>query len=314
VPGKTEPPIGDRPPLIECDLPLGRPGAVAHNELVLSGWAASPKGISGVAVQVGDRVWNASYGLDTPAVAERLPDLPGAERSGYRLQIDTSGWEPGPHYVTVAAFDLEGGRSAVEGQVEVSPFAEPRPLPPAGLAELADDEVALAVDPPLSTAGTCEIAGPLEVSGWAYAKDGIEAVVVTLDGGLQYEAPRPAVRPDLLDRFGRAVAEDAGFVLRLHPADCPPGRHTLSVAAVSREGHSAGFEYDLLCSPEPESVAIDSGSPLAAGDLHQSSDDADMWRSRALLAEADAALSRAEANLARRAQEATLRALRDAAG
>jgi hypothetical protein len=314
VPGNPEPPIGDSP-LIECDLPLGRPGLIAHNDLLLSGWAASPKGISGVAVQIEDRQWNASFGLDTPALGDRLRDFPGAGRAGYRLQVDTSSWTPGPHYVTVAAFDSEGGRSAVEGQVEIRPFDDPGGDGPSGLA-LGEEEVAICLDPPLDADGVCEIAGPLRVSGWAHAKEGVEAVVVTLDGSLQHEALGPVVRPDLLGSLGREIADGAGFALQLDPVDCPPGPHTLTVVALSRDGRTAGLERELACrAPGPAAGADwapdESSTRLPAGD-RDAAEAARVWESRALLAESDAALSRAEANLARRAQEATLRALRDA--
>lgn len=319
MPGEPEPTSDESPPLIECDLPLGRHGLVAHNELVLTGWAASPKGVSGVAVQVDGRVWNASYGLDTPGLADRLPDVPGADRAGYRLHVDSSAWTEGTHYVTVAAFDRQGGRSAVEGPVEIRPFAiHPTPAPSDGAA-LAD--VTLVLDSPAIAAGPCRVEGPVEICGWAHAEQGIEAVVVTLDGTLQYEALRPIVRPDLLDRFGREIAAEAGFALRIDPADCLPGRHSLSVSALGRDGGAAGVEGELLCRPAPDAGDRSAGSPGSLDRMpdptaprlreEPASDGERMWRDRALLAEADAALCRAESNLARTAQEATLRKLRD---
>lgn len=289
---------------------------MAHNELSLSGWAASPKRVAGIAIQIGDRQWNASYGLDTPELENRLRGFPDATRAGYRLDIDTSDWTAGPHHVTVAAFDLEGGRSAIEGQVEVRPFDTSATASPS--APVTRDGVTLSVDNPVVADGACEIEGPLEISGWAHADEGIEAVVVTLDGGaLQYEALRPVVRPDLLEELGRETAANAGFALLIDPADCPPGRHRLSIAALSQDGRSSGVECDLVCRPTdvtsvPTDVewTSDRVTPTIRDDETELSDSA-MWKSRALLAESDAALCRAEANLARTAQEAALRSLRD---
>jgi hypothetical protein len=110
--------------------------------LVLSGWATSPLGIAGVVVQIEERQWNASYGLDTPALAG-TPESPHAERAGYRLRIDTSAWAPRPCYVTVAAFDLEGGRSAIEGSVEIRPFELPSRTVEENLARIEAGRVAL---------------------------------------------------------------------------------------------------------------------------------------------------------------------------
>jgi len=312
-------PISDGPPLIECDLPLGRPGLTAHNDLRLSGWSASPKGIAGVVVQIDERQWNTSYGHDTPAVGQRHPAIEGAGRAGYHLSVDTSGWEPGTYYVTVAAFDREGGRAAVEGQVEVRPF-------PAQDVEDAGDAAATVVDGPVirldapldAAAEPCEIEGPVTVSGWAHADEGIEAVLVTVDGTVQYEALRPIARPDLLVDLGREVALSAGFTLQLGALDCPPGAHSLTVAALTRGGRTAGVERELRCrsplAPQlgapPVERALEPSAPrLRDGDVELSETDR-AWKERALLAEADAAQSRAEAGLARTEQERVRRELR----
>jgi hypothetical protein len=253
-----------------------------------------------VAVQVEDRVWNASYGLDTPWLTRRVGGVPNVERAGYHLRIDTSGWSPGPHYVTVAAFDLEGGRSAIEGSVYV------RPLEKSGdvnddVTGPSDNEVTICLDRPLIPGGICEVSGPPSVSGWAHAESGIEAVVVTLDHRVQHEALRPIARPELLDRHGPEIAAEAGFALRLHASECPPGRHTLEVAALARDGRAAGFECELICH--------DTSAPLDG--VRRADGSARTLEDRMLLAEVDAAASRAETDLARRQRESTVRALRD---
>lgn len=59
------------------DLSIERECAVVHNDLVLTGWAMSPAGISGVIVQIDDRLFHASYGLDTAWLAESTPEIEG---------------------------------------------------------------------------------------------------------------------------------------------------------------------------------------------------------------------------------------------
>jgi hypothetical protein len=315
VAGEREP-ISDEPPLIECDLPLGRPGLVVHDSLVLSGWAASPKGIAGIAVQIGERQWNAAYGLDTPAVADRLPAVDGSGRAGFHLPLTTSGWEPGSHFVTVAAFDNAGGRTAVEGAVEVRPFGDESPQD-GGTAHGAGD-VILELDLPLSPDGPIEVEGPPTITGWAHASEGIEAVLVTVDDTLQYEALRPIVRPDLLATLGREDAATAGFSLRLDPSDFPPGTHTLTVAALTRDGRVAGVAGEVVSrsplAPRLDAVAIDWMAERVAPRLREPgaepTDAERMWESRALAAEADAAHARAQALLARGEQERAWRLLR----
>jgi hypothetical protein len=313
---------------VNCSLPLGRHGLTVHNELLLDGWAVSPKGVSGVAVQIGDRQWNASYGLDTSLPTGAAEDVPGADRCGYRLCIDTAGWEPGPHYVTVAAFDVEGGRAAIEGTVQVRPFDAPCSTIAQHRAALAEGRVAMSLDSPCAWDGVCEVDGALEISGWAHAENGIEAVLVTLDRHVQYEALRPIVYPKLLGDLGRDTASKAGFVLRVDPADCPPGRHHLTVVAIGRDGHATGIEQELSVLPDPEPKATDHDgatldvdwmtdreAPTLQRDAARPTEKADlerlieMWEDRALLAEADAALSRAEAGVAKTQQEDAMRML-----
>jgi hypothetical protein len=315
-------------PSLECNLPLGRPGLIAHNELVLEGWAVSPRGIAGVAVQIEERQWNASYGLDTPAIVKRVPEFPQAERAGYRLAIDTSGWTAGLYYVTVAAFDVEGGRSAIEGHVDVRPFEPPDPATEHRPPSLTNGEMAMHLDTPSLSEGVTEVEGPVDIVGWAHAEEGIEAVVVTIDGSIQYEALRPIVRPDLLETHGIEIAAEAGFALRLHPSECPPGRHSLSVVALGRDGGTQGVQGELVCgsaeaTPEDAvgSPAVtwlqDRDEPAPIPDWESARSDParatiSMWEDRALLAEADAALSRTEADLAARSQERTARDLQTA--
>lgn len=309
-------------PLVECDLPIGQEGTTAHNELVLSGWAIAPLGISGIAVQIEDRVWNASYGLDTPWLAERFADVPNPARAGYHLRIDTSGWTPGPRCVTVAAFDIKGGRSAIEGPVDIQPF-EGAAASDANGGSALTDEVAIQLDGPLASDGPCEVTLPLRVTGWATAPSGVEAVVVTLDGRVQHEALRPIARPELLASHGPEVAGDAGFALQLDTTECQPGPHTLTVVARARDGKTAGVEREPLCRPPAQT----DGSPAAAtpiawlerrdvpqqrGEPRDPGSTAAAWEDRALMAEADAAASRAEARLALKHQESALRARRDA--
>jgi SAM-dependent methyltransferase len=248
-------------PRLGCDFPLDRPGEIVHNELLLTGWALSPVGISGVVVQIGDRLLHASYGLETPWAAENMPELVGADRGGFRLELDTSTWAPGPRKVTITAYDQEGGRGDIAGEVNVLPFETPKHTREENLAAIAAGEIALQLELPPTAETTPEVASPVEIAGWAYAAEGVDAVLVTIDGQTRYEALHPIARPDLLDGYGEEVAAKAGFVLRLHTRDAPPGWHRLSVVAVDGGQRAVGVETSFVCLPEPSpSDAPDHGA------------------------------------------------------
>jgi hypothetical protein len=262
-----------------------------------------------VAVQIGERLWNAAYGLDSPAIARLQPEAPGANRAGYELRIDTSSWDSGRHYVTVAAFDLKGQRTAVEGWIEVLPFKSPPETVRANRSALVDGGVVLMLDKPAIANRTETIDGMVEVSGWAYAEDGIETVMVTIDGRHQHEAVRAINCPGLFRDYGQEVAAEAGFASCIDRVLIPPGRHSISVVAVSAGGQTAGIERtidvprnseDTEDKPDLESPGADLESEGVG--LH--------WRDRALLAEADAAISRTECNIARTQYEHAAQELR----
>ena len=308
--------------MIECDLPLGRPGLVVHNELLLSGWAAGPTGVTGVVVDVDERTWTAGYGLDTPGLRERLPSYKDADQAGYRLWIDTSTWSPGSRHVAVATYTEDGRRYAIEGEIDVQPFSPRGSDPVLDTAALGEDVVALKLDAPDIEDGVARIEAPLEVRGWAHAGEGIETVLVTIDGVHQYEALRPVARPELVEDLGRGAAKSAGFCLLVDPVEYAAGTHKLSVVALTGTGRVSGTECEFVWVP-PDTASTaggledsdrDDGVPARRNDCLDAADPNRPWEDRALVAEADAAMSRTEARLAISGQEHALRQLRHAEG
>lgn len=239
-------------PVLACDVPIDQPGLLVHHELALSGWAVSVRGIESVAVTIdGERQLQASYGLDTPWVAETAPDMPGAGTAGYELRLDTSKWTPGSHRIAIVATDRKGRRATVAGRVEVVPFEQPRYSVADNRAAIAAGEPVMWVEEPRIVDGVPELDGGLDVSGWAYAPGGIESVLVTVDGLSRYEALRPISRADLLAEYGAEVAAESGFFLSLDRAELLPGPHSISVVALARNGQAVGIEGKVVCPAEP---------------------------------------------------------------
>jgi SAM-dependent methyltransferase len=246
-------------PSIACDQQIGSAGFVAHNSLRLTGWATSPHGIAGVVVQVEDRVLNAAYGLDTPWLAAHEDDGLNA-RAGFELDIDTSGWEPGPRALTIASFDQAGGRDELTGQIEILPYEPVRYAPGEVEEAIAAGGTVMWLESPTILDGPCTVDGRLEVRGWAYAQQGLDSVRVTIDGD-SIPALHPIVRPDLIERLGPKDAGEAGFVLTLDPHECAVGEHELTVVAMGRDGRNVGVSGEVVCREEPERRQPGQGEP-----------------------------------------------------
>jgi len=235
---------------------------MVHNELVLSGWAVSPQGVSQVAVEIDGRVFNATYGLDTPWAEESMPDTYAARtQAGFHLSVDTSTWSSGRRELRIVAFDGEDRGGELVGEVDVRPFAPPKYTVEDNLAAIAAGDVVMWLESPVLVVGPCREEAPVELIGWAYARDGIEKVVATVDGRATYEALRPISRPYLLGDYGPEVAGKGGFVIHLDPAECPPGVHRVAVVAIGRNGQAVGVENELTCLPAEEEEP-----PPAAGE------------------------------------------------
>lgn len=230
---------------------------LAHNELMVSGWAAAATGIASVRVRIAGREYSAAYGL-APLDRSSIPSWPGADGAGFELRLDTRTWARGEHPFEIVAIDGTGARAAIEGLADVQPF-EPPPYGDLETMEaLAHGRPTMWCERP-DVFVSKEAASPVEVSGWATSPAGIERVFVTIDERLRIDAVHGLARPDLRSRFGDDVAVDGGFAVRLDPTECPPGWHDLAIVAVSRDGRGLGVAGKLHCLdiPVDDGVAVD---------------------------------------------------------
>lgn len=267
-------------------------------------------------VDIGDRSLNASFGLDSPEVAARMPDMPGADRAGYLLRVDTSGWESGTRHVKIATYDHDQNVATIVGDIAIRPFEVVKPTVEEAGARVAAGKVAMCLDSPSVPGADEAVDVPVRVHGWAHAPQGIEAVVITVDGRYQHEALRPVCRPDLLNQYGRDVSLDAGFTSLLLDEECGPGRHTVTIVALGKEGNAVGTTRELLCGAESTASSdsrIERQGDLAKPKLRdkkRAPEAETALEDRVFLAEASAAQSRAEARLVHEHQRSFGRAWR----
>jgi GT2 family glycosyltransferase len=96
---------------VSCDEPaVPRDGGTTlSGKVLVRGWASATSGVRRVEVcaEKGAPV-EARYGFYRPDVAADLPDIPTADRSGFRAVLDLGELPDGRHHITVRAFSNSG--------------------------------------------------------------------------------------------------------------------------------------------------------------------------------------------------------------
>lgn len=254
--------VADRGPVLGLDAGGAHP-VFCQNAFLLSGWAVAACGIAAVEVHVAEQELEACYGLPAPDQADNWPEFPDADHSRFRLEVDASGWRRGEHRFRVMAKDTKGAATSLEGIADVQPFEQPPTDEAEIVAAVNGGGSAMWCEVPDLAGGKVTEEHP-EIRGWAIAPEGIDRVLVTVDRNLRLRATHNLARPDLRWVFGEKTAGSCGFVLRLDPAELPPGCHELAVVAVTKGSRAIGcsgkiqrIEYEPPL-PTP-SEALDTG-------------------------------------------------------
>jgi hypothetical protein len=81
------------PVLIHLDGPSSG-AVVARRPFIVAGWALDPeRPLTAVVVGIDRQLWAGTRtGLRRPDVAAAYPDVPGAETSGWRAELDLTDW------------------------------------------------------------------------------------------------------------------------------------------------------------------------------------------------------------------------------
>lgn len=96
-------------------IPIGwvdtpSPGATLSGSIPMKGWAADETGITSVCLYVDRKQVSCTEDITIarPDVAAAWPTIPGSEKSGWQMQLDTSSLSPGQHQMLFQATSKSG--------------------------------------------------------------------------------------------------------------------------------------------------------------------------------------------------------------
>ena len=107
---------------VSCDEPEAPQdgGTTLSGKVLVRGWALATSGVRRVEVQAGKGpAIEARYGFYRPDVAEDIPDLSTADRSGFRAVLDLGELPDGRHHITIRAFSNGGAQSELRVPVVI---------------------------------------------------------------------------------------------------------------------------------------------------------------------------------------------------
>lgn len=150
--------------------------------------------------------------------------------------------------------------------------APPTFEPPAADMELVDavraDRIVMSWDVPTDAQSGATLEQPVQITGWAYSRAGIDTVVVLIDR-TPVRADYGQPRPDVVEALREPDAFRCGFSAVLDDQVCGPASHELSVVAVDRNQHAIGLTRTVVVGPSSgdDSSGSEAAPPPSVGGL-----------------------------------------------
>jgi ADP-heptose:LPS heptosyltransferase/GT2 family glycosyltransferase len=239
----------DLPPIrIQIDEALASDEGV----ITISGWAIGLAPMVSIDVWLDDeRLGGAEFGARRDDVAKTYPDYVNAALSGFKFVSDGRNLGEGKKTFLVRCA-IQGGLTR---EMAVPLILRPPPKPPAAAG--ASDALVHCDDFHLTTDGR------LRVQGWAICSQGVEAVMVFLDGVLIGETQVGLERADVGNAYPKVPgARKSGFNFSGAAAEGVTGEHILSVRVRTPHGRAGGVRIPIVAveaaaSPTAEAGAAD---------------------------------------------------------
>jgi len=228
---------------LECDMAT----LSANGDLAISGWALASAGIDRIRVFLRDELLGdellgeAGYGLDRPDVGNQFPTLMRSHQAGFRFtaKVDPSQLQ------SELVFELE----------TVLKDATSRRYPVAIAVQASRASAAAGVPDPLFVLDEPRVIdgrvkdilqNGLLINGWAVARDGIDRIVVELDGieaGTAYYGIRREDVAHAYPAWPNALL--SGFTLSLPRRVFTAGHHSVTVRAIGKSSAERAITFGI---------------------------------------------------------------------
>lgn len=211
--------------VINSQTCIDAPGTdTLYGDVTVSGWSISHAGISRVDFYVDNFTWAGSTSAiynraDVAAVYNASGAYPNSLKSGFSYTIDADLLSEGTHTIYIAAISKDGSVQWSTRVIHVGPKAQ------------------MCIDSP----GEGTTQSSFTVSGWAVSLSGLSRVDVYADGNVYIGSnssiiSRSDVNAIINSKGQYANATQSGFSIAIPAGTLTPGKHAISIAAISNDG------------------------------------------------------------------------------
>lgn len=250
-PAAPEPAITEKPEAEDIWFFCDTTEVDSTGHCLLSGWSAARVGLTALTLHYGGiEVGTATLGLLRPDVARAYPDLPKADKTGFRFDLTHApGFPEGPASLVVTATLRDGSRRSFEVDTVIVP-------PTARVSHHEDIVLGLDTFQLENGHATKAVTGAFRLSGWAVARAGVRQIEIFLDGtslGLAYIGIRREELPGIFFDFPDTLL--AGFALSVPARVLKDGRSECRIMVTDRQAETLESRFTIDIRKEGDSTS-----------------------------------------------------------